>query len=148
MKNALTSEQFALVGRVDPDATAASTVTSGWIAVKDFEQFIAHVCTGTLGTSATVDAKLEQATDSGGTGAKDISGKAITQLVKASNDDDDALINLRAEEMDVDNGFDYFRLSITVGTATSDISGAVWGAGPRFGPASDNDLASVVEIVS
>jgi hypothetical protein len=39
---------------------------------------------GVLGASATVDAKLQQATDNSGTGVKDVTGKAITQLVKAT----------------------------------------------------------------
>jgi hypothetical protein len=37
---------------------------------------IAVIKTGVLGASATVDAKLQQATDSSGTGVKDITGKA------------------------------------------------------------------------
>ena len=36
--------------------------------------------TGLLGTAATLDAKLRQATDATGTGAKDIAGKAIAQI--------------------------------------------------------------------
>jgi len=145
--NTLPSDRCAVVGVIDPDATGASTVTSGWIAVKNFERFMAIIMAGTLGASATLDAKLEQATDASGTAAKDIDGKAITQLVKASNDDDQAVINLNAEELDIDNGFTHFRLSMTVGTATSDCGGLVLGFDPRYAPASGNDLASVVEIV-
>lgn len=145
--NALPSEICAVAATIDPDAYTASTVTSDWVSMGDFESLMAVVMAGTLGTSATVDAKLEQATDSSGTGAKDISGKAITQLVKASNDDDQAIINCRAEDLDLDNNFDHVRLSITVGTATSDAGGIVLGFNPRRMPTTDDDLASVVEIV-
>lgn len=150
MTNALASEQVAVVGRIDPDATGASTVTSGWIAVEDFYNFAAIVQTGTLGTSATVDAKLEQATDSSGTSAKDITGKAITQLTQAGTDqsDKEAIINLKADEVDLANDFTHFRLSVTVGTATSDLGAIVLGVNPRYAPASDNDIAGVDEIVS
>lgn len=149
MSSGLASEKVALVGVIDPDATAAGTVTSGWIAAKDFYNFMAVVYAGTLGTSATIDAKLEQATDSSGTGAKDITGKAITQLTQAGSDSDkQAIINLRHGEMDIGNDFDYFRLSITVGTATSDVGGAVYGVDPSYGPASKSDLSTVDEIVS
>ncbi len=147
--NALPSEETALVGVIDPDATAASTVTSAWIKAADFFSFMAVVFAGTLGASATVDAKLEQATDSSGTSAKDITGKSITQLTQAGTDDDkQSIINLRQEELDVQNGFDYFRLSVTVAIATSDVGGVVLGCHPRRAPASDFDLSSVDEIVA
>lgn len=147
--NALPSEQAAVLGVIDPDATAAGTVTSDWCSMAQFESIMAVVMAGTLGSSATVDAKLEQATDSSGTGAKDVSGSAITQLTQAGSDDDkQVVINCRAADLDVSNGFDHVRLSITVATATSDAGGIVLGFGPRHAPASDNDLASVDEIVT
>ena len=147
--NILPSQAVAVVGVIDPDAYVASTVTTAWIAMKDFSAIQAIVMAGILGASATLDAKLEQATDSSGTGVKDITGKAITQLTKAGSDDDkQAIINLRAEELDVANNFDYARLSMTVATATSDAGAVVMGHNPSYGPASDNDLTSVDEIVA
>lgn len=146
--NALVSELAAVVATIDPDAYVASTVTSDWVAMSKFEHIQAIVMAGTLGASATLDAKLEQATTSGGAGAKDITGKSITQLVKATDDDKQAVINCRGEELDVDGGFDFVRLSMTIAVATSDAGGIVMGHGPRYAPASDNDLASVAEIVS
>lgn len=149
MTNALASEQVAILDVIDPDVTTASTVVSAWIKVDDFYNFAAVVMAGTLGTSATVDAKLEQASDSSGTGAKDITGKAITQLTEAGTDSDkQAIINLKPDELDLANDFTHFRLSVTVGTATSDLGAFVLGVNPRFAPASDNDDASVDEIVS
>jgi hypothetical protein len=144
------SDALAVLGVIDPDATGASTVTTGWIAAKDFNQYQAIVQAGTLGTNATIDAKLEQATDGSGTGAKDIAGKAITQLTQAGTDDSDkqAVINLAPEELDVANAFTHFRLSLTVGTASSDVGALVLGLWPAYGVASDNDAASVAEIVS
>lgn len=147
--NALPSEVAAVVGVIDPDVTAASTVVSAWVDMSKFNQIMAIVLAGTLGVSATLDAKLEQAQDSSGTGAKDVTGKAITQLTQAGTDDDkQAVINLRAEELDIDNGFSFARLSITVAVATSDAGGLVLGFGASYAPASDNDLASVDEIVN
>lgn len=147
--NLKATEQVAVVGNIDPDAYAASTVTTGWIAAKNFHEFIAIVQAGDLGASATLDAKLEQASDGSGTGAKDITGKAITQLTQAGTDSNkQALIHLRPSELDVDNSFTHFRLSMTVATATSDAGGIVLGVGPRTGPAQDNDAATVDEIVA
>lgn len=143
------SEAIALLGVVDPDVTTASTVTTGWIDASEFDRFLAVVSAGTLGSSATIDAKLEQASDSSGTGAKDISGKAITQITQAGTDQSDtqALINLRQTELDLANNFTHFRLSITVGTATSDACGHVFGYAPNYAPASDFNAASVGEVV-
>lgn len=146
--NAKPSELAAVVGVIDPDALAASTVTTGWVSMRDFGAVLAIVMAGTLGASATLDAKLEQATSSGGAGAKDIDGKDITQLTQAGTDSDkQVLINCRAEELDVDNGFSYVRLSMTVATATSDCGGLLLGMFPARGPASDFDAATVDEIV-
>jgi len=146
--NALGSESVAVLGVIDPDATAASTVTTDWGDMSKFETCMAIVMAGTLGSSATLDAKLEQASDSSGTGAKDITGKSITQLTQAGTDaDKQAIINVRAEELDIDNSFNHVRLSVTVAVATSDAGGILLGLNPRHAPASDNDLASVDEIV-
>ena len=147
--NNLMSEEFALVATVDPDVLTAATHTSDWVNMTTFQQIMAVVLAGTLGASATFDAKLEQATDSSGTGAKDVSGKSITQLTQAGTDSDkQAIINLRADELDVANDFTHVRLSITVATASSDGAGVIFGRRARYQPASDHDLASVDEIVS
>ena len=148
-QTALASESIAVVAMIDPDNYTAATYSSDWVAMKDFERAMAVVMAGALGTSATIDAKLQQATDSSGTGAKDVTGKSITQLTEAGTDDDkQAVINVRGEELDVANGFDYVRLQVIVGTATSDAGAIVLGINPRYAPASDSDLASVDEIVT
>jgi hypothetical protein len=149
MLNAKPSEMIGVVGNIDPDAYAAGTVTTGWIAARDFQSFVAIVQAGDLGASATLDALLQQASDSGGTGAKSIPGKAITQLTQAGTDSNkQVLINLRPEELDVDNGFTHFRLSMTVATATSDAGGIVLGMFPVRGPATGVDAATVDEVVA
>jgi len=149
MINALASESAAIVATIDPDAQTAGAVLSDYVAAKDFANFQAIILAGTLGSSATLDAKLRQATDASGTDVKDITNKAITQLTEASPDDSDkqAIINLKPEELDLANDFTHFNLVITVATATSDVGGLIVGQDPRYGPASDNDLASVAEIV-
>jgi hypothetical protein len=109
---------------------------------------MAIVQAGTLGSSATLDAKIEQATDGSGTGAKDLAGAAITQLTQAGTDSDkQAVIAFSTEDLDIANGFGHFRLSVTVATATSDAGGIVIGSGCRYGPAGKYDATSVDEIV-
>lgn len=142
------SDQVAVVGAIDPDANAAGTLTTGWVSLADFGALMAVIMAGTLGSSATLDAKFEQATDDSGTGAKDVTGGAITQLTQAGTDSDkQSIINLFAEDLDINNGFTHARLSMTVGTATSDSGAVLLGLYPRSGAASDSDAATVAEIV-
>lgn len=139
------SQRVGVVGFISPVSQAAGAVSSGWIDATVFHNFLALVHAGVLGASATLDAKLQQATDNSGTGAKDVTSKAITQLVKASNDNNLATIDLKQEDLDFNNGFKFFRLTLTVGTATSLVGGTVLGVDPRYGVAIDNDSASVVQ---
>jgi len=141
------SERLAIGDVIDPVSQAAGTVSSGWVSMATAERLLAVIQTGTLGTSATVDAKLQQATDASGTGAKDIAGKAITQIVKASGDAKQAEINLRAEELDTNGGFAYVRLSLTVGAAASLVSAVILLGDTKNGPASVINHADVVQIV-
>lgn len=146
--NQLMSEQVARLGFVSPVSQGAGAVSTGWVSAAYFQRFLAVITTGVLGTAATVDAKLQQATDSSGTGAKDITGKAITQIVKASGDNKQALINLNADELDVNGAFNYIRLTITVGAAASLVGGELFGGVAKNSPASALNDASVVQVVS
>jgi hypothetical protein len=140
------SSQVVVAGVIDPDAYSASTVTSGWIDMGMFEAIMATVMVGTMGTSATVDAKLEQATDAAGTGAKDVTGKAITQLTQAGTDSDkQAIIECRSDELDVNNSFTHVRLSVTIGTAACDAGAIVHGVAARY---QQDNAATVDEIVT
>lgn len=145
--NAKSYEDIKLLARIDPDAIAAGTVTSGWVAAADFNRFLVLIAAGDLGASATLDAKLQQATDSSGTGAKDITGKAITQLTQAGTDSDkQVLIHLDQSDMDVDNSFTHFRVSMTVATATSEAAAFVFGIDPTR--SYQSHAASVDELVA
>ena len=124
--NAKGSELFSVLATIDPASQAVGTTSTGWISAGNHHNLLALIQSGALGTNATLDAKLQQAQDASGTGAKDLTGKAITQLTQAGTDSDkQALINLRASELDLANSFTHFRLSMTIGTATSDAGGVV-----------------------
>lgn len=145
--NVKATEQAAVLGAINPSSQAAGTATSGWLSMAQFQKLLAIISVGTFGSSATVDAKIQQATDSSGTGAKDITGKAITQMLAAGGNNVQAEINVDAQELDVSNGFDYVQLSVTVGTAATLTSALVLGFVPRFAPASAQNNASVAQIV-
>ena len=149
MMNAKGSEKVALAAVIDPDVSPAAAYTSDYVDAGQFESMMAIIKAGTLGSSATLDAKLVQATDSSGTGVKDITGKAITQMTQAGTDQSDtqATIDVRAEELDMDNGFTHVALIITIGTATSDACGEILGFNSRSLSATAHQLASVGENV-
>jgi hypothetical protein len=134
MGNTKPSDLITLLERISPISQAAATVTTGWVDAGKFESLLAAIQTGVLGAAATVDAKLQQATSSAGAGAKDVTGSAITQLVKATNDNNEVLINCQTERLDVAGGFRYVRLSVTVGTAASLIAAQLYGVGARYQP--------------
>lgn len=137
-----------ILGVIDPDVYTAAAYSTGWISTANFQDYMAIVMAGTLGSGATLDAKIEQATAAAGTGAKDLSGAAITQLTQAGTDSDkQAVISFSADDLDIENGFNHFRLTMTVGTATSDAGGIVLGGSPRIGKATDGDAATVDEVV-
>ncbi len=145
--NAKATELVAVLDTIYPVSQAAGTVTTGWIKADKFHAFAAVLNVGVQGASATVDAKLQQAKTSGGGSAKDVTGKSITQFVKASNDNNSAVINLRSSELDVEGGFAWFRLSVTVGTAASLVGANVLGIAPRFADAAAANPAAVVQVV-
>ncbi len=146
--NAKGSEQLSVLATLDPSNQAAGAANSAWVPLASHLCLLALVQTGALGTGATVDAKLQQAVDANGTGAKDVSGKAIAQLTQAaSGANRQALINLRAEELDVNNGFAYVRLVVTVAVAAANTSAQLLGVNPRLASAEVANQAAVAQVI-
>jgi hypothetical protein len=142
MLNIKASERARVVAKIDPDVYTPAALTSEWVSMAAYKTVLAIVQTGTLGASATVNAKLQQATDGAGTSAKDITGKAITEL---SASDKQALIEVRDDELDVENDFTHVALVMTGAVGTSDLSAIVLGFDVTESETSD--LGSVSEIV-
>jgi len=145
--NAKGSELFSVLATIDPASQAVGTVTTGWISAGNHHSLLALVQSGVLGTGATLDAKLQQATDASGTGTKDVTGKAITQIVKATGDNKQALINLRPDDLDITNGYAFVRLSLTVAVAASLTAAQLLGFNPRFAPGDASNQAAVAQVV-
>lgn len=139
------SEGLALTATIDPVSQGAGTVSTGWIDQSVYLAMLAIISVGAFGASATVDAKLQQATDSGGTGVKDVTGKAITQLVAAGGNNRQALINMKEADLDTEGGFRYVRLTVTVGTAATLIQAGLYGALPHYMPVANQ--AGVAQVV-
>jgi|TARA_R110000824_G_scaffold188467_3_gene369829 hypothetical protein len=145
--NSLPSERVAILGTIDPDAYGTGTVTSDWCNLEIYGSGMAIILAGAITTSAGLDAKLEQGTNSTGGSAKDIDTSDITQFTSGDSDKQ-AIINIPREALDTTGGFGYVRLSVTTSTDAVDYCGVILGIDPRHGPASDNDLSTVDEIVT
>jgi hypothetical protein len=147
LPNSKPSETIACLADIAPISQGVGTASSGWVPVKNFHAIMAEIKTGVLGTSATVDAKIQQATSAAGAGAKDITGKGITQIVKATGDNKTVFVNVRPQELDTNGNFAFIQLTITVGTAASLVTGTLLGFASRFGPASDLNDSDVVQVI-
>jgi hypothetical protein len=154
--NQLPTDGVAVLGSVDPSSQAVGALSTAWVNVLNFHSFLAAIKVGVFGAASTLDAKLQQATDAAGTGVKDVTGKAITQLLTAGGNNRQALINARAQDLDTNNNFNFLRLTITVAGAATLTDGTLYGFYPRFEPPKDAGAnpainlgaASVAQIVN
>lgn len=138
------SEVCAIVSTIDPAAT--TTVRTGdWVDAASWEQLMFILLGGDAAADSTIDFKLEQATSSGGAGAKDLVAATQRAAHATTNDNIQTILETRAEELDHANGFRYVRPSI-LGAAATGFIGGVLGLGfnSRYGVGTD--LATVVEI--
>ena len=140
------SEAVAVVAVIDPDARAPGTIATSWLSMANYQSLMAVIMAGDLGVNAAIDAKLQQARDASGTGVKDVAGKAIMQLHQAGTDSSrkQAVINLRADELDRNGGYTHVRLAMTTAVATSDTGALVLAASPRYGAAPATTVAEIV----
>ncbi len=124
---------------IEPVAQAAAT-TGAWIDASIACNFLAHVGAGTVGTS--VDFKIQQATDSSGTSAKDISGLAISQLTSPGS----ALINIVQGDLDIDNDFSHIAMVLTTVGATTVAGAELIALDPTYEPLAQG--SEIDEVVS
>lgn len=105
-----------LVDDIPPQTLDDAAASSGWRDAGNSDWITAFVQVGA--TDITFDAKIEQATDSSGTGAKDVTGAAITQLT-GTDDNKYVSIDLEPAKLDIANNFNYVRLTLTAGDGTA-----------------------------
>lgn len=147
--NKTPSEIAAVVGVIDPDAYAQSTITTDYIAMKYFGRYMAILAAGDIVSTGTIDAKLIAYTNTSGGGAFDVPGAAITQLTQAGTDSNkQAVINFNTDVLAGPTKYTHFKLSVTLGTAGADFGAVVLGFEPKYGPTGAEDLSTVDEIVT
>jgi hypothetical protein len=145
VKTQALTEQIALVGRVSPQLIDNNTGDTAWVDISKFRRVAFLLLLGA--TDITVDFKLRSATDSSGTSAADISGYAITQF-SATDDNKEAWIEIDENKMAA-LGRRYVSARVTVGDGTlgGNVAVAALAGVARYEPASDNDLATVAQII-
>jgi hypothetical protein len=84
--------------------------------------------------TGTVDAKLQMAKDVSGTGAIDIPGKAITQMLAASDGSKIRMIDLKSDE--IPDTYTHIRLVLTAATAASLVGAVLFGEAANYRPVS------------
>jgi hypothetical protein len=122
---------FDLLETSDIGGTNAQN-SGGYLSMKNYSRVMAYVELGTWNASDDLDeCRLQQATDSSGTSVKDFttdaSGGDYDTDAPIDADGDFVIIEARAEDLDVDNGFDYIRLYVAEGgnSGTDNVTGVV-----------------------
>jgi len=140
-------EKLPVIEVIQPQAiTAGATgVLTGAIDMQKYSRVMAVLLSGTIGASGTLDLTAKASDASGGTYTA-LSGKAITQLVKASNDND--VVVLEVSEADVASvaSARYVKFNAVAGTANATSALVVLGM-PRNYDADLVEFANVVEKV-
>lgn len=131
-------------GDLHPASRAANTYNTSYFSMRDYHRAVCIVDVGSIPEGATLDVKLQQAKDTDGTSVKDITGKAITQLTDA-DDNKIVAIELKTEELDVDNRFDCIRAQAVVGVDAIPCSVMIIRTEPRFAAVGVSQLDEVVD---
>jgi hypothetical protein len=134
------SEANVLLTVLTPVSRDAAA-TSSYVSLANYQRAFVVLHCGAL--TGTQDMQLKQATDTSGTSAKVITGKAITQLA-ASDDDDVVAIEVRTEELDVDGGFDCIA-ALTTPSAANIYAVQIWGCEARFKPVPTTAFAEIID---
>lgn len=149
MYTQLLSEALAVAADgIHSASQSTSEKLTGPIDLSKFRQVLFVIDSGTLGASGTLDFQVKGSSTAAGTYTA-ISGTAITQLVKATDDNKYAVVMVTAEKVQaLGLGHAFIKGSLVPGTAAANAAVIVLGELTRFEPASDSDDPKVAQIVS
>ena len=141
------SDKLGVIGVLQPQViTAGATgVLTAAIDMKDWERVICIAQSGVLGTSGTLDVSAVASDASAGTYAA-LTGKAATQLVKATGDAKIVVVEVGQDDVAAVSKR-YVKFKMASGTADSTSGCVVLGVPASYGPGSGNDLAAVAQIL-
>jgi hypothetical protein len=137
------SEVHELLANISPQAAngAVGEHNTGYFFAGNHHRFIIMLTNGEPGGASTIDVDVEEATTAAGAGAQNIV-KVVAQQV-AADAGETTLIELRTEEMDVNNDYDWLNVEVIVAVNTYTYDLKVFGVVPRFAPASVTGITVV-----
>lgn len=142
--NARGSEVMAVVSTIDPQTVVNVEKAGDYVDMGLYEQACFIFLTGDM-AAETVDFKLEQAQDSSGTGKKDLVAATQFAASATTSDNKQVILECRAEELDLANGFRYARPRMITGSTAGGPAACVGlGFNARYGVGTD--LSTVAEI--
>lgn len=139
MYNERLTEALAVLAQLAPANQTAAAHAVGPFSIAEFGRVIFLINVGVLGSSATVDFKVQASATSGGTYA-DVSGTSITQITSGATNF--VTVEVTREALMASSQGPYIKGVLTVGTAASQAGVVALGAEPRYGPASDFNVVT------
>jgi hypothetical protein len=131
-----------------------TNAATDWVPMTDFDRIYAKVILGTWNATDDLDeCRLEQATDSSGSGAKDLTTDASAGNYDTANpidaDGNTVVLEARASDMDAEGGFTHVRLYVAEGgnTGTDNVTGVLIRYHARYKRAQLEAAASTGAVV-
>ncbi len=93
--------------------TVVGTHNTAWLSMGDYHRAVVLLNVGEgINGDETIDLVVQEAQDNAGTGAQNITGKAITQIAAA---DADSIVAVELQGEELTPGYSYIRVVVTVG---------------------------------
>ncbi len=141
------SERIAVVGTVDPQTVANAAVLTDAVDMALWHEVIFVLALGDM-AAETIDFGIYESATSGGSYTA-ISNKAATQLAAHASNNDNKQIVISVKASQLSAGMRYIKGRAITGNSTGGPACILaLGLKPRYGPGSDDDLSSVVQIVA
>jgi hypothetical protein len=140
------TEELALLDAMYPDDRGPATHYGEWVSLSTYHRARAMLLMGDMAQGSSAWFGLQQASDLTGTGVKAISNKIATQLTQAAGDTGSPVaIELKTEELDVDNGFYCVRFYVTTAGGTTIFAAFLEGSPSRYSAVPTTEYNEIVD---
>lgn len=140
------SERNEILTTTPPtDAKAAvGAHASDYVDLAEFHRAFILILLGEAASGATIDVTVNEATDTDGSDAQELTAKAPDQIVEG-DEGGYVGIELQTEELDVDDGFHCISVTTTVGSDTYHHGVVIFGVDARYPPCGVTGYTELVE---
>jgi len=129
-----------------PISVAPGTYDTNFVDLANYHRVVILIITGVMQPTSDLNAVVVQATDTTGAGPQPMWNKSITQLSQAGGDSNSLVaIELKTEELDVENGYHCIALEYLVGHAATLLSIGILGIVGRYEPGPQTYWSEVVD---